>query len=69
MEMAFFLLHLKLTINKTNGTFTDQQMMGMFNDYLGVDGVFAAGPLQGEPNGHIDMFMTMPQKRCDNRTD
>jgi agmatine/peptidylarginine deiminase len=42
--------------------YSDPQLVGMFNDYLGVDGVFAVAPLQGEPNGHIDMFMTMVAK-------
>ena len=42
--------------------YSDPQLVSMFNDYLGVDGVFAVAPLQGEPNGHIDMFMTMVAK-------
>ena len=42
--------------------YSNPQLVSMFNDYLGVDGVFAVAPLQGEPNGHIDMFMTMVAK-------
>ena len=42
--------------------YSNPQLVSMFHDYLGVDGVFAVAPLQGEPNGHIDMFMTMVAK-------
>ena len=42
--------------------YSNPQLVSLFHDYLGVDGVFAVAPLQGEPNGHIDMFMTMVAK-------
>ena len=52
-----------LQVNKEGkAAYSDPQLVNMFNDYLGVDGVFAVAPLQGEPNGHIDMFMTMVAK-------
>ena len=47
-----------IAVNK-EGHFTQKQLISMFNDYLGVNGVYAVHPLEGEPNGHIDMFMTM----------
>lgn len=55
---------LLLTSSKTisvneEGHFTHKQLIKMFNDYLGVNGVIALNPLVGEPNGHLDMFMTM----------
>lgn len=50
-----------LAVNK-EGEYTHKQLISMFHDYLGVDGVFALHPLQGEPNGHLDMFMTMLAK-------
>ena len=52
-----------LQVNKEGkAAYSDPQLVSMFHDYLGVDGVFAVAPLQGEPNGHIDMFMTMVAK-------
>jgi len=39
--------------------YTQKQLMSMFDDYLGVRAVFAVGALQDEPNGHVDMFMSM----------
>ena len=52
-----------LQINKEGkAAYSNPQLVSMFHDYLGVDGVFAVAPLQGEPNGHIDMFMTMVAK-------
>ena len=39
--------------------YTQKQLMSMFDDYLGVRAVFAVGALQEEPNGHVDMFMSM----------
>ena len=50
-----------LAVNK-EGDFTHNQLINMFNDYLGVNGVYALHPLSGEPNGHLDMFMTMLDK-------
>ncbi len=47
-----------LSVNK-EGDFSHKQLISMFNDYLGVNGVYAVHPLIDEPNGHIDMFMTM----------
>lgn len=47
-----------ISVNK-EGHFTHKQLIAMFNDYLGVNGVIALHPLIGEPNGHLDMFMTM----------
>jgi agmatine/peptidylarginine deiminase len=47
-----------LAVNK-EGEYSHNQLISMFNDYLGVNGVYAVHPLEGEPNGHIDMFMTM----------
>ena len=52
-----------LQVNQEGKTaYSNPQLVSMFHDYLGVDGVFAVAPLQGEPNGHIDMFMTMVAK-------
>ena len=52
-----------LQINQEGkAAYSNPQLVSMFHDYLGVDGVFAVAPLQGEPNGHIDMFMTMVAK-------
>ena len=34
----------------------------MFNEFLGVNGVYAVNPLIDEPNGHLDMFVTMLDK-------
>lgn len=52
-----------LAVNKGGKLgFNDDQLIGMFNDYLGVNGVFALKALEGEPNGHIDMFMTMTSR-------
>jgi len=39
--------------------YTQKQLMSMFDDYLGVRAVFAVGALQEEPNGHVDMFMSI----------
>ncbi|MBT5916750.1 MAG: hypothetical protein HOH60_10415 [Opitutae bacterium] len=39
--------------------YTNKQLISMFNDFLGVNGVCAVNHLKNEPNGHIDMFMTM----------
>ena len=39
--------------------YTQKQLMGMFDDYLGVRAVYALGALQEEPNGHVDMFMSL----------
>jgi agmatine/peptidylarginine deiminase len=39
--------------------YSQKQLMSMFDDYLGVRAVFAVGALQEEPNGHVDMFMSM----------
>ncbi len=50
-----------LSVNKESD-FSHKQLISMFNDYLGVNGVYAVHPLLGEPNGHIDMFMTMLNK-------
>ena len=52
---------LSLNKNGDNG-YNDQQLVNIFSDYLGVNGVFAVAALDGEPNGHIDMFMTMLSK-------
>ena len=42
--------------------YSHKQLINMFNDFLGVNGVCAVNPLKGEPNGHTDMFMTMLRK-------
>ncbi len=42
--------------------FTQKQLMAMFFDYFGIHSVYTVGALQGEPNGHTDMFMTMLKK-------
>ena len=39
--------------------YTQKQLMSMFDDYLGVRAVYALGALQEEPNGHVDMFMSL----------
>ena len=39
--------------------YTNKQLINMFSDFLGVNGVCAVNHLKNEPNGHIDMFMTM----------
>lgn len=39
--------------------YTNKQLISMFSDFLGVNGVCAVNHLKNEPNGHIDMFMTM----------
>jgi agmatine/peptidylarginine deiminase len=50
-----------ISVNK-EGEYTHKQLISMFNDFLGVNGVFAVNHLIDEPNGHIDMFMTMLNK-------
>jgi agmatine/peptidylarginine deiminase len=44
------------------GGFSNKQLINMFNDFLGVNGVYAVNPLIDEPNGHLDMFMTLLDK-------
>ncbi|MFL2938216.1 MAG: agmatine deiminase family protein [Opitutales bacterium] len=58
---------LLLTSSKTilmneQGGFSNKQLINMFNDFLGVNGVYAVNPLIDEPNGHLDMFMTLLDK-------
>ena len=36
--------------------------MSMFNDYMGAHSVYSFAPLLDEPNGHIDMFVTLVAK-------
>ncbi len=50
-----------ILVNKQN-EYTHKQLTSMFNDYLGVNGVYAVNHLIEEPNGHIDMFMSMVAK-------
>ena len=50
-----------ISVNK-EGEYTHKQLISMFNDFLGVNGVYAVNHLIDEPNGHIDMFMTMLNK-------
>ncbi|MEC8866208.1 MAG: agmatine deiminase family protein [Verrucomicrobiota bacterium] len=58
---------LLLTSSKTilmneQGGFSHNQLISMFNEFLGVNGVYAVNPLIDEPNGHLDMFVTMLDK-------
>ena len=50
-----------ISVNK-EGEYTHKQLISMFNDFLGVNGIYAVNHLIDEPNGHIDMFMTMLNK-------
>lgn len=50
-----------ISVNK-QGEYSHKQLISMFNDFLGVNGVCAVNHLKNEPNGHIDMFMTMLAK-------
>lgn len=47
-----------ISVNKQE-EYTNKQLISMFSDFLGVNGVCAVNHLRNEPNGHIDMFMTM----------
>ena len=47
-----------ISVNQ-QGEYTNKQLISMFSDFLGVNGVCAVNHLKSEPNGHIDMFMTM----------
>ena len=47
-----------ISVNQ-QGEYTNKQLISMFSDFLGVNGVCAVNHLKNEPNGHIDMFMTM----------
>tara|TARA_A100001015_G_scaffold56694_1_gene62318 strand:+ start:1428 stop:2564 length:1137 start_codon:yes stop_codon:yes gene_type:complete len=50
-----------ILVNKQN-EYSHKQLISMFNDFLGVNGVYAVNHLVDEPNGHVDMFMTMVGK-------
>ena len=51
-----------LAVNKQQSQWTENQLMPMFNDYMGAHGVYSFAPLVDEPNGHIDMFVTLVAK-------
>ena len=50
-----------IRVNEKN-EYSHKQLISMFNDFLGVNGVYAVNHLVDEPNGHVDMFMTMLEK-------
>ena len=51
-----------IAVNEQQGNFEPQQIMSMFNDYMGAHSVYSFAPLVDEPNGHIDMFVTLLDK-------
>ena len=51
-----------IAVNEQEGQFNYNQLMSMFNDYLGAHSVYSFAPLVDEPNGHIDMFVTLVAK-------
>ena len=51
-----------IAVNEQQGNFEPQQIMSMFNDYMGAHSVYSFAPLVEEPNGHIDMFVTLLDK-------
>ena len=51
-----------IAVNEQQGNFKPQQIMSMFNDYMGAHSVYSFAPLIDEPNGHIDMFVTLLDK-------
>lgn len=51
-----------IAVNEQQGNFQPDQLMGMFNDYMGAHSVYSFAPLIDEPNGHIDMFVTLLAK-------
>ena len=51
-----------IAVNEQQGNFQPDQLMGMFNDYMGAHSVYSFAPLMDEPNGHIDMFVTLLAK-------
>ncbi|MEC7800986.1 MAG: agmatine deiminase family protein [Verrucomicrobiota bacterium] len=51
-----------IAVNEQEGQFKQDQLMSMFNDYMGAHSVYSFAPLVDEPNGHIDMFVTLVAK-------
>lgn len=51
-----------IAVNEQEGLFTNEQLMPMFNDYMGAHSVYSFAPLIDEPNGHIDMFVSLVAK-------
>ena len=51
-----------IAVNEQEGLFKQDQLMSMFNDYMGAHSVYSFSPLLDEPNGHIDMFVTLVAK-------
>lgn len=51
-----------LAVNQQDGFYTNEQLMPMFNDFLGAHSLYSFAPLRDEPNGHIDMFVTLVAK-------
>ena len=51
-----------IAVNEQQGNFQADQLMGMFIDYMGAHSVYSFAPLMDEPNGHIDMFVTLLAK-------
>ena len=51
-----------IAVNEKDGQFKQEQLMPMFNDYMAAHSVYSFAPLVDEPNGHIDMFVTLVGK-------
>jgi len=59
---GMLLTSVKTVLENKKSRYERDQIMHMFNDFLGVNSVYTVTPLVGEPNGHTDMFMTMVDK-------
>ena len=59
---GMLLTSVKTVLENKKSHYEHDQIMHMFNDFLGVNSVYTVTPLFGEPNGHTDMFMTMLDK-------
>lgn len=51
-----------IVVNEQQGNYNPKQIMTMFNDFMGAHSVYSFAPLMDEPNGHIDMFVTLVAK-------
>ena len=56
---GMLLTSVKTMLENRKSNYEQNQIISMFNDFLGVRTVNTVTPLIGEPNGHTDMFMTM----------
>lgn len=56
---GMLLTSVKTMLENRKSNYEQNQIISMFNDFLGVRSVNTVAPLIGEPNGHTDMFMTM----------